>query len=197
MHLIHLTFLSRILQDLGTKYSSLFYLQERFLLVKTSISNDTHDYKWWVPVTFATQENPDFSQTQATEWIPDTEETMTISGLPASGNWVIFNVQQTGYYRVNYEPSNWQLIVEQLLNDFTVVNLRNRAQVIDDALDLARAGQLSYDIALSINSYLGNETEYVPWSAALNNLGYLENMFTRTGGYGPLKVSVFFRFRFI
>ncbi|KAK7027939.1 hypothetical protein SK128_026274 [Halocaridina rubra] len=48
-------------------------------------------------------------------------------------------------------------------------------------------GQLSYDTALSVYGYLGRETEYVPWAAAINNLGYLESMFSRAGGYGALK----------
>ncbi|MPC51653.1 Aminopeptidase N [Portunus trituberculatus] len=38
--------------------------QERFLLVKDDNSDDTHDYKWWVPLTYTGQDQPDFSQTQ-------------------------------------------------------------------------------------------------------------------------------------
>lgn len=52
------------------------------------------------------------------------------------------------------------------------------------------SGQVSYDTALSVNAYLGKEVEYVPWYSALNNLGYLENMFTRSSGYGNLKVGL-------
>lgn len=37
-------------------------------------------------------------------------------------------------------------------------------------------------------SYLGNETEYVPWKAAVNNLGFIKGQLSRTGGYGALKV---------
>lgn len=49
-------------------------------------------------------------------------------------------------------------------------------------------GQLNYEIALGVYAYLGNETEYVPWAAAVNNIGYLEGMFKRKAGYGALKV---------
>ncbi|XP_018019814.1 aminopeptidase N [Hyalella azteca] len=160
--------------------------QKRFLLVKSPNSTDTHDYKWWVPVSYTTQSSPDFSQTQPTYWIPNTEESITIDGIP-DGQWVVFNLQETGYYRVNYDSNNWQLLVDQLTSNLSVINLVSRAQLIDDSMDLARAGQLQYDIALDLNSYLIKESEFVPWDVALDNLEYLEQMFTRRGGYGQLK----------
>ena len=64
-----------------------------------------------------------------------------------------------------------------------------RPQLIDDALDLARAGMLGYDTALSVLGYLGSEVEYLPWDAALNNLAYVNTQLKRTAGYGLFKVS--------
>ncbi|KAK7083143.1 hypothetical protein SK128_001738 [Halocaridina rubra] len=92
-----------------------------------------------------------------------------------------------GYYRVNYDENNWNLLIQQLQTDHEVIHLINRAQLLDDALDLAGAGFLSYTTAFSINAYLSSETEYVPWTAALDNMGYIEQMFTRTGHYGSLR----------
>lgn len=161
--------------------------QERFLLVKNPNSTDTHDYKWWVPLSYTTETSPDFETTKPQRWMMDTEQQLTISSLPAKDKWVIFNVQETGYYRVNYDAENWNLIIQQLKDQHESIHVINRAQIIDDVLNLARAGQVSYDTALSVNAYLGKEVEYVPWDTALNNLGYLENMFTRSSGYGDLK----------
>ncbi|XP_042889263.1 aminopeptidase N-like [Penaeus japonicus] len=161
--------------------------QERFLLVKNLNSTDTHDYKWWVPLSYTTETSPDFETTKPQRWMMDTEQELTISSLPAKDKWVIFNVQETGYYRVNYDAENWNLIIQQLKDNHESIHVINRAQIIDDVLSLARAGQVSYDTALSVNAYLGKEVEYVPWYSALNNLGYLENMFTRSSGYGNLK----------
>ncbi|XP_064106708.1 aminopeptidase N-like [Macrobrachium nipponense] len=160
--------------------------QERFLLVKNENSSDTHDYMWWVPLTYTNQDDPVFTSNQ-TVWMTDEEKEISIESLPSHDKWVIFNLQQIGYYRVNYDENNWYLLIQQLQTDHEVIHLINRAQIIDDALDLARAGHLSYNTALSVNSYLSKETEYVPWTAALTNMDYLESMFTRTGGYGALK----------
>ncbi|KAA0203273.1 hypothetical protein HAZT_HAZT008388 [Hyalella azteca] len=160
--------------------------QERFLRVKSPNSTDTHDYKWWVPVSYTTQSSPDFSQTQPTYWIPSTEESITINGLP-NDQWIFFNLQETGFYRVNYDQNNWELLISQLGSDANVINLVSRAQLVDDALNLARSRQLVYDVALRLCSYLRLEDEFVPWDSALVNLEYLEEMFTRRSGYGQLK----------
>ena len=62
-----------------------------------------------------------------------------------------------------------------------------RAQIIDDALNLARSGLLSYDIALQVTNYLANEVEYIPWAAALKELNYLKEMLEKTTAYENFK----------
>ena len=69
-----------------------------------------------------------------------------LQSLPASSEWVIFNVQETGYYRVNYDHNNWKLLTNQLKADHTKIHINNRAQLIDDALNLAQAGRIWYII---------------------------------------------------
>nr|XP_053651337.1 aminopeptidase N-like isoform X1 [Cherax quadricarinatus] len=161
--------------------------QERFLLVKEGDFKSSEEYKWWVPLTYTGGDDPNFNETRAKVWMKDTETLITIQSLPTKDHWVIFNLQETGYYRVNYDNHNWNLLIQQLLTDHTVIATINRAQIIDDAMNLARADQVAYDTALEVYNYLGQETEYVPWATAINNLAYLKDMFSRTGGYGALK----------
>ena len=70
----------------------------------------------------------------------DSEAQVTVTSLPPKNQWVIFNLQQPGYYKVNYDDHNWNLLIQQLLKDHRAIAPINRAQIIDDALDLARAG---------------------------------------------------------
>ena len=107
--------------------------------------------------------------------------------LPAADTPVIFNVQQTGYYRVNYDKKNWRLIADQLNRDHTKIHVINRAQLLDDAFNLAKSGMLDYETALSLTSYLSKETEYIPWSAALTGLSYVNKMLKRTSAYGDFR----------
>ncbi|KAB7497104.1 Aminopeptidase N [Armadillidium nasatum] len=160
--------------------------QERFLLSKNASSSNTKDsYRWWIPITFASRENPNFNVTNPKLWMSPKESTKTIE-IPKDG-WVIFNNKQTGVYRVNYDDRNWEMIIDQLLIDHTVIDPINRAQIIDDAMTLAQAGLLPYETAFKLLSYLKKETEYVPWGTALDSLKYIKRMFQHTGGYGALR----------
>lgn len=104
------------------------------------------------------------------------------------------HIYLTGYYRVNYDRANWQMIIKQLnKQNFKDISTINRAQLIDDALNLARAGKLDYTIALDVTSYLAHETEYLPWKAAFNALNYLNDMLIKTQGYDKFRVSTYQR----
>ena len=83
---------------------------------------------------------------------------------------LIVNVQQIGYYRVNYDIPSWKLI-EQALNkpNHSSIDPITRAQIISDSFHLSRAGYLNYTITLDLSKYLINEREYFPWSTALNS----------------------------
>lgn len=50
----------------------------------------------------------------------------------------------------------------------------NRAQIVDDVLNLARARVVTYTRAIDVISYLVNETEYYPWYSALTGLSYVK-----------------------
>lgn len=39
----------------------------------------------------------------------------------ANDDWVLANVQQFGYYRVNYQESNWKALIKQLTRNYTVI----------------------------------------------------------------------------
>uniref|UniRef100_A0A8B9L6N3 Aminopeptidase n=1 Tax=Astyanax mexicanus TaxID=7994 RepID=A0A8B9L6N3_ASTMX len=72
------------------------------------------------------------------------------------GEWLLANINCTGYYRVNYDEENW-------------------------------AKYVNVTLALSTTKYLINETEYIPWESALNNLQYFILMFDRSEVYGPMQ----------
>lgn len=94
-----------------------------------------------------------------------------------------------GYYRVNYDLINWQLIVNQTLSDFNKISRINRAQLLDDSLNIARANKLRYSVPLDLTQYLVGERDYIPWKSATNGLSYIQLMFVRAAGYGDFKVS--------
>ncbi len=152
-------------------------------------SSDGHDYMWWVPVTFATPGTSNFDNTYSDVWIrPTDRDGVMVDGLPDASTPVVFNVQETGYYRVNYDRKNWELLIAQLNSDHRKIHVINRAQIIDDAFNLARAGRLDYELALGVTGYMDKETEYIAWNSALSGFSYIDNMLKRTPAYGEFKV---------
>ncbi|XP_078539360.1 aminopeptidase N-like isoform X2 [Lissotriton helveticus] len=104
----------------------------------------------------------------------------TISDLKVTGNdWLLVNINAVGYYRVNYDQENWRKLLEQLDNNRTAIPLINRAQIIDDAFNLARAKHINTTSALDTTKFLVKETEYMPWQASLSSLSYFTLMFDR------------------
>uniref|UniRef100_A0A4W6G5D0 Aminopeptidase n=1 Tax=Lates calcarifer TaxID=8187 RepID=A0A4W6G5D0_LATCA len=70
---------------------------------------------------------------------------------------------------------------------FQALSVINRAQIIDDAFNLARAKIISTTLALTTTKYLSKEKDYIPWESVLRNLNYYILMFDRTEVYGALQ----------
>jgi aminopeptidase N len=125
-------------------------------------------------VAYPGKDDDGFDDTYPSVWLTDEDATkdITITGKP-----YVLNVQQTGYYRVNYNPDTWMNLASNLKTDPEMFHRINRAQLVDDAFNLARAEQLSYYVPVEMAKYLMGERDYIPIKAALNNLEYLELMF--------------------
>ncbi|XP_025270285.1 puromycin-sensitive aminopeptidase-like protein, partial [Camponotus floridanus] len=149
--------------------------QEHFLPKnkKKNVSNN----KWWIPLTFATQTNPDFSNTLPTHWLKPQDQNITINGIDPN-DWIIVNLQQIGYYRVNYDSSNWQKIVSYLKSgNYMKIHVLNRAQIIDDAYYFMMLNKHDIMMFLNIISYLSQETDFIPWYSMLEVLKLTEDIY--------------------
>ncbi|XP_069101890.1 uncharacterized protein [Argopecten irradians] len=147
-----------------------------------------YGYTWTIPLTFTTSDNPNFQQTyQDVKLFGGKEQEMAVGTPVSDDGWVLANVMQYGYYRVNYDVSNWRALIKQLKDNHLVIHVTNRAQIINDAWALAKSGDLDMTVALDTLEYLANEIDYVPWSAATSELSYVETMLVRTPLYGQFK----------
>jgi hypothetical protein len=68
------------------------------------------------------------------------------------------NIGQVGVYRVQYPTDVWQQIIGCLKLNATIIPSVDRAGLIDDVFELSRAGRVDITIALSMSTYLVNET---------------------------------------
>ncbi|KAL4706764.1 hypothetical protein ACJJTC_018145, partial [Scirpophaga incertulas] len=150
----------------------------------------TANINWIVPITFTTSRNPDFNNTKPTHII---REAITTLDLPLEADeWIIFNKQQTGFYRVNYDDYSWDLIINALRgSDREKIHEHNRAQIVNDVFQFARSGLMTYTRAFNILSFLRTESDYTPWVAALSGFQWIRNRLI--GTELELDVNMMFR----
>lgn len=84
---------------INQNYYPVLYVRRHFkldIMIITQIGtpeNKGISNKWWIPITYATKSNPDFSKTTPSKWIGP-NETVTID--VQLNDWVVVNVQQLG-----------------------------------------------------------------------------------------------------
>ncbi|XP_052016126.1 aminopeptidase N [Apodemus sylvaticus] len=155
--------------------------QKHFLLDSSStVTPSEFNYLWIVPIPFLKTGQEEFY------WLSE-QKSQNESFRTSSDEWILLNINVTGYYLVNYDESNWRKLQTQLQTDLSVIPVINRAQIIHDSFNLASAGELPITLALNNTLFLANETEYMPWEAALSSLNYFKLMFDRSEVYGPMK----------
>ncbi|XP_036150483.1 LOW QUALITY PROTEIN: thyrotropin-releasing hormone-degrading ectoenzyme-like [Monomorium pharaonis] len=159
-----------------------FQPYEKIRTLKNINNVNTTNVKWWIPINFATRTNPDFSSTLTTHWLsPETEE-LIIDDIDPQ-DWIIVNIQQTGFYRVNYDTTNWLKIAGYLNSEnYTKIHVLNRANLINDAIRLMFADKLDPRIFMDITKYLRRETDYVVWHSLFKTLRYATKFFSYNGG---------------
>nr|QCI02834.1 aminopeptidase N [Chilo infuscatellus] len=138
-------------------------------------TNGTSQYPslWDIPITW-TRGSPavkDFAALKPSQIITD-EITVIDRGYQGL-QWVIFNKQASGFYRVNYDRTNWALLTQALRANVKDIHEYNRAQIIDDTYNFGRAGIMSYDRVFNIISFLEFDDEYAPWMAAIDAFNFL------------------------
>ena len=141
-----------------------------------------------VPFNFQTSamESP-----SAVEWLPNNIDTVITIPSLETAEWILVNVDQFAFYRVNYDVDNWRSLAKFWREKPQAFNVQTRAQLIDDSLCLAKDGFLPYAVALDMIMDLKVETSFLPWSAAMKNLLQLNNLLTSTEIHHDFQVNAF------
>ncbi|KAJ1180024.1 hypothetical protein NDU88_005252 [Pleurodeles waltl] len=156
--------------------------QEHFLLdPQSNVTRQSEfNYTWTIPIT--SMKN---GVKQADTWLQKTTATVEAFKVDTA-SWILLNTNATGYFRVNYDQENMRKLLHQLETNPNAISPADRAQIINDAFNLARAQRKNITSALDTTRFLSNETEYMPWQAALMNLKYFELMLDRSSVYGSM-----------
>uniref|UniRef100_A0A674CM14 Aminopeptidase n=1 Tax=Salmo trutta TaxID=8032 RepID=A0A674CM14_SALTR len=151
--------------------------QEHFLQNQTS----DYDFEWHVPIRVMKEGEPIKIAT-----LDKKGQVLMPDFLSEDGKWVLANINCMGYFRVNYDPVNWDRLLSQLEMNIHV-SLPHLSSYIMYFICLSRAKHINVTLALRTTKYLWNDTEYIPWESALRNLDYFILMFDRSEVYGPMQ----------
>ena len=151
-------------------------------LNKIQNTNEYNTYKWYIPFTHTTKIESNFDFDKKPEWIMldnDINNQLEIDLGVANnvqGNWIIGNLKHSGFYRVNYDTENWNLLINQLFDDHEMIEPTARAQLIDDSFNLGRAEYIDQITFLNITVYLNKEIDPLPFTTMFNGMNYIGDM---------------------
>ncbi|XP_066603299.1 aminopeptidase N-like isoform X2 [Prorops nasuta] len=150
---------------------------------------DEDDHMWNIFLTFV-DEYGDWSSPRS-DWLHG--ESIRLDNITQTGNqsWIVFNVNKTGFYRVNYDDTNWWLLVAALEKNHESFPPETRASLIDDVFSLAAAGLVKYEIAMNVINYMPlKERHYAPWAVLMYQLHKLNLIMYDTYAYGDFQKFV-------
>ncbi|KAB0377895.1 hypothetical protein FD755_009473, partial [Muntiacus reevesi] len=73
-----------------------------------------NSYLWQIPLTIVVG-NRSHVSSEAIIWVSNKSEHHRIT--LDKGSWLLGNINQTGYFRVNYDLRNWRLLIDQLIRN--------------------------------------------------------------------------------
>ncbi|XP_055901908.1 aminopeptidase N isoform X2 [Eupeodes corollae] len=169
--------------------TSLIVTQQRYMFAQ---KNQTDDTRWYIPITFETDESKKGDDIP-THWMTTDDKEIEIENAFSNANSsnivVYLNLNRQGYYRVNYDYGSWI----ELKKKFSSLPSITRAQLLDDSLHLAQAEYLTYDIPLTFltEMYTATDDELF-WAASQQGLNYITFMLHREPAYETFRAFMKF-----
>lgn len=164
--------------------------QHRFLADRNLRYNESDSrfrYRWHVPLNYM-----DGNQSNTIVWMKQDQDSITFNvtkNMNEPTNNIKFNVNETGFYRVNYPDFIWRRFADALneIGSTAIAFPADRTGLVDDAFNLARGGYLHYNVALEITKYLDKEFHHLPWYSAYSGISYIKDMFINSGKFDFLR----------
>jgi aminopeptidase N len=150
----------------GNKYS---LSQTRFLSQKPSTNETDAGPIWWVPVTAS------YKGSSNVRNIELNEKTLSNALDVPSNGWLKLNVDQHGFYRVNYPSENWLALFDDIEN----LKVGDKFGIIDDVFALTFSGDLNMKLTLKLLPYLKDENTFIIWDAVFTHLGRINGLIAK------------------
>lgn len=153
--------------------------QKRFLLDPSSDPDSPPSefgYVWHVPLNYRTQGGE-----YGLVWLNQT--TSAVFDISLDDQWIKFNHDHSGFFRVNYDPELWSLLTNQLNTGYASLTELERSNLISDGLNLAKAEQLTYDVALGLTEFAWIDRSLIVWDSIVADFNYIYYMIVTTADH--------------
>ena len=140
-------------------------------LSQSKFANGNTDVTWKIPVSYMTQQN----QTN-TKFIMESQSTEIVVDLP-QGNWLKFNSDGVGFYRVKYSKD----LEEALLANLGSMDTRNKFNFLADLAAFTKWNLAPVTAYLDAVSALNNETNYIILDGVSDGLAKLTRFNKKLG----------------
>uniref|UniRef100_A0A8U8BV53 Aminopeptidase n=1 Tax=Geospiza parvula TaxID=87175 RepID=A0A8U8BV53_GEOPR len=132
--------------------------QEQFFNKNNRKSTDSYNNTWIIPISWMRN-----GSSQPLTWLDKSSKMFPEMQVSESDyDWILLNVNLSGYYRVNYDQLNLKRLAHLLENDPKV-----RSYLFSQAYDF---GYVPIETALELTKYLAREDELFIWNVVLLNL---------------------------
>ncbi|XP_053694334.1 aminopeptidase Q-like [Sabethes cyaneus] len=165
------------------------YRNQKVIIFQQRMESCVESNLWVIPYDYA-YATEHFEKHGPVHWL--TKQAAKITVEASADDWIVFNKQQFGVYRVNYDQRNWQMIIEALRKNVSSIHRLNRVQLLNDAFYLSLENKVDIAIMLGLMTSLRDERENIVWQAAVDIFNYFCTELIASE-YGK-QVKAFFRY---
>lgn len=147
---------------------------------------------WWIPYNYATPKNPEFNRSQSMGWMPQDEDTITITvdSLRAD-DYLLLDTYAGGYYRVIYDERNYRLISDAMVRNVSQFHVASRSTLLENVHEFFRSSRLTLTTVMDVLRILENDDEYVSWYPIQDILLEMDRTFSGHENYAIWRVCYF------
>nr|XP_012220638.1 PREDICTED: aminopeptidase N-like [Linepithema humile]XP_012220639.1 PREDICTED: aminopeptidase N-like [Linepithema humile] len=145
--------------------------------IKWHLSYESTSKLYRILMIYTTPRNSSKSNKNNFSWLTTQKSSHTTKKFHKD-DWIIVNLQQAGYYRVNYDIENWRKLAHYLNSKYyTKIHVLKRAQIINDAFYFYMHKQLDHVTFWNLTTFLSQEKEYIAWYPMIKAFEYMACVF--------------------
>jgi len=122
-----------------------------------------------IPITYSSPSNLNFDNLKTKFWMTTKE----IEIRNFADKWIVFNNQQIGYYKVDYDENLWNGIIDQFNANHSVIHFINRIALIEMLYDNIKSGKFDAKMLFQLLKYIKHEDNIDVVEMSVNPLSIL------------------------